>query len=475
MKNEATSRISSVKSTISVESESAILHAFRKAYPAETIAFFRKSGVSGSGFKPSFSILGLKPLEVIQSENGKNHIQTPKGDSFTPGSPFKVLEERLSASPTLPDVPYFKGGAMGYFSYDSVRFLERTLPQGKKPTDEPTFDAEIVFFQFYLIFDHQANTVQILNRGEEAETERFEQELKTMLKTHPKSAFSHSVTEPLPVGKMNSLFGKEAFLKGVLRLKEHIREGDIFQAVLSERFQTSFSGDSLTLFETLSEISPAPYQFYFTIQGRSYLGASPEMLLQSEEGVLETHPIAGTRPRGKTEEEELEHEKTLLADVKEKAEHLMLVDLARNDLGRVSKPGTVNVDTFQKIRKFGGVMHLVSVVKAKKKDSLSSVQAFASCFPAGTLSGAPKIRAMQLLSELELEPRGFYGGAFFVSGFDGNLDSCISIRSISIANGKATIQAGAGIVADSVPENEYAEVLHKSRLTRLALAKVGQS
>ena len=468
--------MTSAKSIIPVEMESALLHAYKTAHPEETIGFFRKSKAVGDSFQASTSILGLKPYETLQCDGGANVVTTRTKVFYEDGHPFTALEQRMKHRLELLDHPFFKGGAMGYFSFDAVRFLEDTLPQVKKQVSESRFDAEVVFFQFYLLFDHEAKTVEILNiLGDESGISELEKELGTLLEKYPHTPFQDKAVEPYPVEKMQSLYGKDAFLKDILRLKEHIRDGDIFQAVLSERFQAPFTGDPLQLFETLSRISPAPYQFYFTIEGRHYFGASPEMLLQNQGGELETHPIAGTRPRGNTPEEEAEKERELLADTKEKAEHLMLVDLSRNDLGRVSSPGTVKVESFQKVRKFGGVMHLVSVVKGMKIDSLSPIRAFSSCFPAGTLSGAPKIRAMQLLSGLEREPRGFYGGAFIVSGFDGDIDSCISIRSISVVNGVASIQAGAGIVADSVPETEYAEVLHKTRLTRLALAKVSQS
>jgi anthranilate synthase component 1 len=240
--------------------------------------------------------------------------------------------------------------------------------------------------------------------------------------------------------------------------------------VISDHFSTDFKGDPLDLFRVLAQISPAPYQFYFSVDDRVYLGASPEMLLKALGETIETHPIAGTRPRGISREDELKQEQELLSSVKEKAEHLMLVDLARNDIGRVSSPGTVKVGSFMKLRKFGGVMHLVSTVTGKLISNTTALSALASCFPAGTLSGAPKIRAMELISEIEKSPRGFYGGAFLAASFTGDIDSCISIRSISIENGRARIQAGAGIVADSDPEMEYQEVQHKSKLTRKALA-----
>jgi anthranilate synthase component 1 len=262
-------------------------------------------------------------------------------------------------------------------------------------------------------------------------------------------------------------------MRGVRQLKENIRAGDIFQAVLSDKLSVPFGGDPLELFEELTRLSPAPYRFYFDSGEGVYLGASPELLLKARAGVLETHPIAGTRPRGRTPAEERRLESQLLRSEKERAEHLMLVDLARNDVGRVSEPGSVRVEEYMQIHKYSGVMHLVSRVTGKLLKGAGSIEALASCFPAGTLSGAPKIRAMQLLSELEPEPRGFYGGAVVAASFTGDLDSCISIRCIEVRGGRAIVQAGAGIVADSQPAREYDEITHKSRIARTALGLAG--
>jgi len=277
------------------------------------------------------------------------------------------------------------------------------------------------------------------------------------------------------IEEMKSLLGKEQYLVGVRKLKEHIGCGDIFQAVLSDRFTATFDGDPGDLFNVLSRLSPSPYQFYFPLNKKTFLGASPEMLLRIHGDTLETHPIAGTRRRGKTSEEDLSLELELMDDMKEKAEHIMLVDLARNDIGRVSKSGTVRVDSFMKTRRFSSVMHLVSRVLGDKKEGISSIEALAACFPAGTLSGAPKIRAMQLISELEPEPRNVYGGAMVAASFTGDLDSCIAIRSLEVGNGQVTLQVGAGIVADSIPEIEYEEVQHKSQMVRKALALANQN
>ncbi len=416
----------------------ALLRALRDQNKGESIAFFQTAEVT---------VIGLGASEVVQVKNE---------------NPFPIIQQKIKerAVSVQEGLPFFQGGALGYFSYDSVRFLEETLLSG---SHAPLFDAEVVFYEHYILFDHLNKKVFVTEQGSSKieACASFAKEVRLQIKTQDLN---------LNVEKMKSSLGKSAFLSGIAKLKEHILDGDIFQAVLSDRFSTPYSKDPLELFDILAEISPAPYQFYFSIEDRVYLGASPEMLIKSKSGKIETHPIAGTRPRGANASEDERLEADLLADTKEKAEHLMLVDLSRNDIGRVATPGSVVVDSFMKVRKFGGVMHLVSVVSGKLKPELHSIEALASCFPAGTLSGAPKIRAMQLISEIEKAPRNFYGGAFICASATGDLDSCITIRSISVENGIATVQAGAGIVADSVPEKEYDEILAKSNLPRKALA-----
>ena len=462
----------------------AVFKTLRNHFQVKDCTLFRISdpsadpvtGLQNGGFTPSLTILGFDPAQYLQSQNGvttlRSDLRSGSSVDSSAQDPFEVLQKELKKrkTPSLPGLPFFQGGAMGYMSYDSVRFLEKKLDQKPRVESVPApHDAEFIFFRSCLVFDHRNQKTYLIQTQKPnlAEVEALELSAGQASAIQPTQL---NLDLQIPVDQMKSMLGKDAFVKGVLKLKEHILAGDIFQAVLSDRFTKPFSGSPLKLFEVLSEISPAPYQFYFEIEERSYLGASPEMLVKVSGKEIETHPIAGTRPRGKTPAEELEQEKELMACEKEKAEHLMLVDLARNDVGRVSSPGTVAVNTFMKIRKFSGVMHLVSVVKGKLSTELNSVNALASCFPAGTLSGAPKIRAMELIAEIEGTRRGFYGGAFLAASVTGDLDSCITIRGISVVNGLATIQVGAGIVADSVPEMEYSEIQHKSSMTRKALA-----
>jgi anthranilate synthase component 1 len=427
----------------------------------KSVGFFKLSDSSGDAFIARLSVIGVDPLQLVQSQNE---------------NPFQRIQEELNESlvSPLPSLPFFQGGMMGYIAYDSVGFLEPVLKMNEekfKGSSSRT-NAEVVLYKTYLIFDHVAGRVTLLDAESKDSLIALEKEiLAKSASAQASNAGKNQIKKIAEISteEMTSNLGKEKFLAGIQKLKHHIREGDIFQAVLSEQFSHPYSGDTLDLFEILAEISPAPYQFYFTLGEKSYLGASPEMLLKSTGETIETHPIAGTRPRGVDAEDEKRQEQQLMKSVKERAEHLMLVDLARNDIGRVSKPGTVSVNSFMKLRKFGGVMHLVSTVTGKRKSETAPLSAFASCFPAGTLSGAPKIRAMDLISEIEGKPRGFYGGAFIVASVTGDLDSCIAIRSISVENGIAIVQAGAGIVADSMPEKEYAEIQHKTKKTRTAL------
>lgn len=425
-----------------------------------SIAYFQTSDAKDGTFSPRLTVIGIEPVEIIQCQGGDEN-------------PFIKLNKSINEKKIIPHplLPNFQGGAMGYFSYDSAIWLEPSLLSSSY---REGIDAEFIFFRYYIILGHLENKAIILSHENRPEIQSQLAEIERIAGVDTASSVlnfeKNKNTAEIPVELMTPNFGQASFIDGVNQLKKHIVDGDIFQAVLSDSFTHPYSGDSLDLFEILSQLSPAPYHFYISIDDRSYLGASPEMLLKSTKGIIETHPIAGTRPRGMNAAEEKKLEVELLDDEKEKSEHLMLVDLARNDIGRVSEPGTVKVESFQKIKKFGGVMHLVSVVTGKLSSSLTAIEALASCFPAGTLSGAPKIRAMDLIHEIEKKPREFYGGSFVAASLTGDLDSCISIRSISLKKGIATIQAGAGIVADSVTEKEYEEIKHKTKLTRKALA-----
>lgn len=477
-------------------------------------AFFQQNQMEADVLIPGETVLAIDPFETIRVSRQRVVIENEMGQQKVEGGdPFSIISERMSAffasrDPVLgAPGPVFRGGALGYFAYDAIRSLEPSLTyysgnlQDLESTDPSSqfvseypdrYDAEFMFFRKAVIFDHRNNRVLLM--AGYFEYEKFNEtglrrarteieELRTLCQSASRyfplsqSALNDYLeTAPeIPLEDFECMLGKKRFFEGVRKLKSHIRAGDIFQAVLSEKFRIPFLGDPFELFRILSCLNPAPYSYYFSFGGRVKLGASPEMLLKLEDQVIETHPIAGTRPRGATPAEDQKLERQLRRSTKEHAEHLMLVDLARNDVGRVSGPGTVRVKSFMELRKFSGVMHLISRVTGKLLNSTTGVEALAASFPAGTLSGAPKIRAMQLLSELEPVPRGFYGGAVVAASFTGELDSCIAIRGIQVENGMALIQAGAGVVADSRPEQEYQEVLHKSRMARRALAVANQA
>lgn len=447
---------------------------------------------------PDETILGVTPFEVLRVFGRRAVVTHDRGDSFElQGDPFSIVSDRVnfyseSNFSENQDAPFFQGGAIGYFAYDAVRALEPSLMDvegnlSRLNQDPAHVDAEFRFYRQVIVFDHRRHRIHLMSgyfesekfhetglRRARAEIEELKKIIQSVsvLNLDSESPLFQGETQEIPIEKFESMLGKEKFLDGVKKLKHHLHAGDIFQAVLSEKFQHPFNGDPIQLFKVLRRLNPAPYSFYLCSPGHVMLGASPEMLLKISGTTLETHPIAGTRPRGATPAQDRKLESQLMRSQKEQSEHLMLVDLARNDIGRVSDPGTVQVKSYRELKKFSSVMHLVSRVTGKILKTVHPIDALASCFPAGTLSGAPKIRAMQLLSELEPTPRGFYGGAVVAMSFTGELDSCISIRSIEIKNQQAIIQAGAGIVADSKPENEYQEILHKSRLPRLALAKV---
>ncbi|MDO5825705.1 MAG: anthranilate synthase component I family protein, partial [Methanosphaera sp.] len=335
---------------------------------------------------------------------------------------------------------------IGYVSYESIKYFE----------DVPTYKSVYPDFEFGLyldciIYDHIHNSCEYLTVNEN----RLEQIREMNDKKCQKKTLQYKLIE--------EDFQEEEYNNAVRKAKEHITNGDIFQAVISNPQNLYLEGNKITFYENLREINPSPYMYHIKFNQREIIGSSPEMLMRLEEDVIETYPIAGTRIRGKTEMEDKQLEKDLLNDEKELAEHLMLVDLARNDIGRISKTGSVNVDKFNEIKKFSHVQHIVSHVCAKLKEEYDAIDAFSSLFPAGTLSGAPKIRAMEIINNLEKTARGPYGGAVGYFSLNGDADFAITIRTLTTFDNRAEIQAGAGIVYDSDPEKEYEECRNKRR------------
>lgn len=415
-----------------------------------------------------YTFLGYDPKMEITCMDGEMNAGCVR---FRTDDPSGYLRQILAdhKSPRFEYLPTFTGGLVGYFSYDYLGYSEPAVRTETEDT-EAFKDVDLMLFDKVIAFDHfRQKIILIANMrlGEDAEgaleTEynRAVMELKQMralLRTGEKKE------EPSGhlTGEITPLFDREAFCSMVEKAKHHIREGDIFQIVLSNRLAAPFEGSLLNTYRVLRTIDPSPYMFYFSGTDVEVAGASPETLVRLEDGVLHTFPLAGTRPRGKTDEEDMELEKELLKDEKELAEHNMLVDLGRNDLGKISRFGTVQVEKFHSIERFSHVMHIGSTVRGEIRDGCDALDAVEAVLPAGTLSGAPKIRACQLIGELENNKRGIYGGAIGYIDFTGNMDTCIAIRIAYKKNGRVFVRSGAGIVADSVPEKEYQECINKA-------------
>jgi anthranilate synthase component 1 len=378
---------------------------------------------------------------------------------------------------TVKELPPFQGGLVGFFNYDLVRKWER-LPS-ISPTDKMLPEAIFIACRHLIVFDHFTHMVKVvafahLNNDADLKTnyDRACQEVaETAAKLQGPSPFV-SQDEPFLLSDFKPNISKADFEDAVRKAKDYIVAGDAIQIVLSQKFSGAVSGEDFTLYRNLRSVNPSPYMFYLNFGDIKLIGASPEILVRLTDGKIELRPIAGTRPRGTTPEEDQALEKDLMADPKECAEHIMLVDLGRNDVGKVAAPGSVTVPRFMEIERYSHVMHIVSRVEGILKPGADCFEVFMSAFPAGTVSGAPKIRAMEIISELEPCPRGPYAGAVGYFGFNGNMDFCITIRTITISKNRLSVQVGAGIVADSLPENEYEETLKKAGAMFKAIEKV---
>lgn len=417
-----------------------------------------------------FTFLGYDPTEEIQCRNGQLTISDVTVETRAPGKYIRQLLSRYKA-PRLDYLPPFAGGLVGYFSYDYLKYAEPSLRLDAVDT-ENFQDVDLMLFDKVIAFDHLRQKLIIivnvdLAQGEASyhKAERDIREITDLLKNGKEKIeeTGHLTSEVTPY------FNREEYCQMVEKAKDHIREGDIFQIVLSNRLEADYEGSLLNTYRVLRTLNPSPYMFYFSGTDVEVAGASPETLVKLEDGVLHTFPLAGTRPRGKTDEEDLALEADLLQDEKELAEHNMLVDLGRNDIGRISKFGSVKVEKYHEILRFSHVMHIGSTVRGEIRPDRDALDAIDSLLPAGTLSGAPKLKACQLINDLENNKRGIYGGAIGYIDFTGNLDTCIAIRIAYKKNGKVFIRSGAGIVADSVPDKEYQECLNKARAVVSAL------
>jgi anthranilate synthase component I len=443
---------------------------------------FLLESVEGGEQVGRYTFIGLSPYKRILARGHKITIAEGKRTTHMEGDVFTVLRDALSGHKParLKDLPPFTAGAVGFFAYDAVRLIERLPSQAKDELGVP--DACLLFFDEVLAFDHVRKEIWLVITADvtlSTPADAYEKAVKRLKRLEKRLA------EPLPKLKPSKQSGKlkikhrtrkQDFLAAVEKIREYIVAGDVFQTVLSQRFDIEPGIDTFQIYRALRTVNPSPYMYFlkFSLEGNETIevaGSSPELLVKVNNGKIEYRPIAGTRPRGATEEADDALAREMMADEKERAEHVMLVDLGRNDVGRVSDYGSVKVDKLMYVERYSHVMHIVSKIEGKLRSGLTAVDALRACFPAGTLSGAPKVRAMEIIEELEPARRGVYGGAVLYADFSGNLDSCIAIRSLTVKDGKGAIQAGAGIVADSVPELEYEESINKSQAVIRAIER----
>ncbi len=437
---------------------------------------FLLESVEGGENIGRYSFLGRNPSEWIRFDGKQVEVASHDTRAKLDTDIFTYLQARLKTYRMVsnPELPYFSGGIVGYFGYETVRLLE-VLPEiNPALTGIPW--ASFGIYDTILVFDHLLQQILVitnvfledganLRQSYEAALGRIA-EVKELL-NRPLIVRSHRVEQDaVPI---HSNFKREDFCQAVEQAKEYIRAGDIFQVVLSQRFSRPITVPPFDIYRALRVLNPSPYLFFLRHDDQSIVGSSPELLVNVRNNEVVVRPIAGTRPRGKTPEEDLLLEKDLLSDEKERAEHVMLVDLARNDVGRVSNFGSVHLPEEMIIERYSHVMHIVSETRGTLRPEFTVVDAFKACFPAGTLSGAPKVRAMEIIEELEPERRGVYGGGLGFLDFSGNLETCIVIRTLEVRDNIAYFQAGAGIVADSEPEREFEETVHKSNAVRAAI------
>ncbi|OFW17469.1 MAG: anthranilate synthase component I [Acidobacteria bacterium RIFCSPLOWO2_02_FULL_67_21] len=441
---------------------------------------FLLESVEGGEQVGRYSFLGKDPFLILRSRGGMT-ILDRAGSTSESDRPFiEALRELMAGfhAPFVPGLPRFTGGAVGYLGYDAAAWFEPVTLQPPAGADD---EAGFMLFDTVLAFDHVRHRILIIANaritGEDdleslyqfarARIELVERELERTLS-------KPSLADGPPV-EMTSNVTRDEFERMVRTAKEYIAAGDIYQVVLSQRFETPFETDPFLVYRALRHVNPSPYMYFLRMGERCIVGSSPEMLVRVEGDRIETHPIAGTRPRGRTDEEDARLADELKRSEKERAEHVMLVDLGRNDVGRVSRYGTVKVPTYMALERYSHVMHLVSIVEGRLSEDRDRLDALVACFPAGTVSGAPKVRAMEIIAELERRRRGVYAGAVGYLDFAGNLDFCITIRTVVIEGGRAWVQAGAGIVADSNPAAEYEETRDKARavIQALELAQQG--
>ncbi|MBO8162997.1 MAG: anthranilate synthase component I [Brevibacillus sp.] len=452
---------------------------------------FLLESVEGGSRWARYSFIGLRPFLTIEARGEQIAISSRDGSrEQCQGNPVRVLKERMARynSPSFPHFPRLTGGAVGFFGYNTLRYFEKLPAHRAERLNVP--DLRFLFVDELLVFDHLKQEIQLIvnlhvSAGDTAAevTQKYEQVISRLQQLAaqaegelPETVASRHNRVPAKPGtlQVETNLTQSQFEQMVRRAKEYIAAGDIFQVVLSQRFSVQTSVDPFAVYRVLRTLNPSPYMYYLQYKNETLVGASPELLVRVEEGKVEMRPIAGTRKRGATAEEDARLAQELLTDPKERAEHTMLLDLGRNDVGRVAEYGSVKVEEQMVIEPYSHVMHLVSHITGRLREDLHPFDALLSAFPAGTVSGAPKLRAMEIIAELEPDARHTYAGAIGYLSFAGNLDSCITIRTILFQDSYAHVQAGAGIVADSVPRLEYRETMNKAAALLRALEKAAQ-
>ena len=425
--------------------------------------FFLLESVEGGEKWARYSFLGYEPVLHITCKNGKVTQKSGEIETTVIMDPMDALREQLEKykSPKIKGMPTFTGGFVGYFGYEMIGYAEPKLNLKESEID----DYHLMLFDKIIAYDHLRQKIMVIaNMKSKDGLQGYNSallEIEKMIALINNHTTLEDEQSPADV-EFKCNVSKEEYCKMIEKTKHYIYEGDIFQGVISRKFEADYSGSLMNAYRVLRTTNPSPYMYFIQSENMQIAGASPETMVKLVDGKLTTFPVAGTRPRGKDEQQDIELEKSLLDAEKELAEHNMLVDLARNDIGRIAEYGTVTVEEYMKIHRFSKVMHIASTVCGKLRDDMDAPDTVAALLPAGTLSGAPKFRACQIIDELESEPRGVYGGAIGYIDLSGNLDVCIAIRTAVKINDKVSVQAGAGIVADSVPESEYMECAHKA-------------
>jgi anthranilate synthase component I len=437
---------------------------------------FLLESVEGGETLARYTFTGANPEEVFRSRGRACSLESARKRTNFEANPIESLRKLVARYKPVrvAGLPPLIGGAIGYFAYDMVRLMERIPASGRD--DLGLDDCVMMFYLGLVAFDHVRHRIWVVRNvfaeGEGTLRSKYDAAIREISKVRG------TLSGPLPRQRhapqrrplrIQSNFTKAKYLSAVRKAKSYIRAGDIFQVVPSQRFSARTNADPFEIYRALRVVNPSPYLYFLNLDDLAVVGSSPEMLVKVQGREVAYRPIAGTLPRGRDEAEDREQESKLLADPKERAEHIMLVDLGRNDLGRVCEYGSVTVERLMFVERYSHVMHLVSSLRGRLREGVDCFEALMACFPAGTLSGAPKIRAMEIIDELEPTHRGLYGGAILYLDFSGNLDSCIALRTLVAKDGRAYIQAGGGVVADSVPEREYQETINKARAVMAAL------